>query len=148
MLRGVVRVDQGFICSDPPSDNWAEGIIVHFDPSVIDLTSLVDVHLRTHDATRPHVAKSKYRSAIYVRDPMQRHEAINSIAAIQKNFSDLIETRVLIIRQFKASDDRFKNYYAANPERPFCRRYINPKLDYVRQNFSGIVSPGRGGRGG
>lgn len=36
MLKGVVRVDQGFIRSEPPSDAWAEGVIVHFDPAEID----------------------------------------------------------------------------------------------------------------
>src|SRR3546814_4664555 len=61
MLRGVPEVDQGFIRSDPPADRWAEGVIVHFDPLVIDLAILVEVHLRTHAASAPYVAKSKYR---------------------------------------------------------------------------------------
>ena len=34
-LRGVEKVDQGFVQSDAPADTWAEGVIVTFDPSVI-----------------------------------------------------------------------------------------------------------------
>src|SRR3954453_16140998 len=65
MLAGVAQVEQGFIRSGPPSDSWAEGGVVHFDPCVIGLPTLVEVHLRTHRATAPFIARSKYRSAIY-----------------------------------------------------------------------------------
>ena len=51
-LRGVGQVEQGFLQSEAPADAWAEGVIVTFDPSVIGLTTLSEVHLRTHSATR------------------------------------------------------------------------------------------------
>ena len=141
MLIGVARVDQGLIRSDPPSDTWAEGVIVHFDPSAIDLSILIEVHLRTHSVSAPYVAKGKYRSAIYIHDIAQEQQAIEAIASLQREFDDSIETRVLPFREFKPSDDRFRNYYASNPERPFCRRYIDPKLEFIRRNFSEIVTP-------
>lgn len=47
-LRGVAQVDQGFVRSDAPADTWSEGVIVTFDPSVIPLATLSEVHLRTH----------------------------------------------------------------------------------------------------
>lgn len=142
MLKGVARVDQGFIRSDAPSDTWAEGVIVHFDPALIDLSTLIEVHLRTHRATAPHVAKSKYRSAIYVEGEEQQKRAADAIAAVQNGFDDRIETRVLDFRDFKPSDERFRNYYASDPERPFCRRYIDPKLDMLRREFAGIIPQG------
>ncbi len=39
-LRGVEKVDQGFVQSDAPADTWAEAVIVTFDPSVIKLVTL------------------------------------------------------------------------------------------------------------
>lgn len=141
MLRGVPEVDQGFIRSDPPADSWAEGVIVHFDPLVIDLAILIEVHLRTHAASAAHVAKSKYRSAIYVHDDGQQRQATEVIASLQREFEDRIETRVLPFRDFKPSDERFINYYASNPDKPFCRRYIDPKLDVIRRNFAEILVP-------
>jgi peptide-methionine (S)-S-oxide reductase len=133
MLKGVARVEQGFIRSDPPSDRWAEAVIVHFDPSLIDLTTLIEVHLRTHAATAPYVASSKYRGAIYVHDEEQRKRAADAISSLQHQFDDPVQTRVLALRDFKPSDERFRNYYATDPGRPFCRRYIDPKLDIIRQ---------------
>jgi peptide-methionine (S)-S-oxide reductase len=36
-LKGVVQVDQGFIQSKAPSDTWAQGVMVNFDPAIISL---------------------------------------------------------------------------------------------------------------
>ncbi|WP_366523884.1 hypothetical protein [uncultured Algimonas sp.] len=33
-LRGMVRVEQGFIRSDPPDDAWSEAVRIAFDPLV------------------------------------------------------------------------------------------------------------------
>jgi len=143
ILAGVAQVEQGFIRSDPPSDSWAEAVIVNFDPSAIGLPTLIEVHLRTHRATAPFVARSKYRSAIYVVDDDQRKRAIDAMISLQKGFDAAIQTRVLALLEFKLSDERFQNYYASDPTRPFCRRYIDPKLDVIRRDFAGIIaSPG------
>lgn len=141
MLKGVAQVDQGFILSDPPSDTWAEGVIVHFDPTAIDLTLLIEVHLRTHSATTDFVAKGKYRSAIYIHDDVQEQRAVEAIRSLQSDFEDTIGTRILPFRKFKRSDERFRNYYATDPQRPFCKRFIDPKLDFIRRNFAEVVSP-------
>ena len=139
-LKGVARVDQGFIRSDPPADNWAEGVIVHFDSAVIDLATLIEVHLRTHSASRRYVAEGKYRSAIYVDDERQQDLAMETLAALQPEFHEPIETRILPFRSFKASDECYRNYYLTDPERSFCRRYIDPKLDLIRREFARLMT--------
>src|SRR3546814_8537528 len=70
---------------------------------------------------------------------MQQRQATEVIASLQREFEDRIETRVLPFRDFKPSDERFINYYATNPDKPFCRRYIDPKLDVIRRNFAEIL---------
>jgi peptide-methionine (S)-S-oxide reductase len=139
MLKGVAEVEQGFIRSDPPSDTWAEGVIVHFSPSVIDLSTLVAVHLRTHEAGAPYKADSKYRSAIYVYDDEQQKRAADAVSSLQQELDTALDTRVLLLRDFKISDERFRNYYVTDPQRPFCRRYIGPKLDTIRRDFGSIM---------
>ena len=67
-LRGIASVDQGFIQSEAPSDAWAEGVIVTFDPRVIGLAMLAEVHLRTHSANGTYSPGGRYRSAIYILD--------------------------------------------------------------------------------
>jgi len=74
-LRGVERVEQGFIRSTAPHDGWSEAVIVHFDPAVIDLKTLIEVHLRTHASTSEHSMRGKYRSAVYAFDPQQADDA-------------------------------------------------------------------------
>ena len=140
-LRGVPHVDQGFIQSEAPADTWAEGVIVTFDPSILELTTLCEVHLRTHSATRARSPRSKYRSAIYIFEVSQRSEAELAIARLADESGKAVHTLILPFKSFKASDERHQNYYRTNPSRPFCRRYIDPKLDYIRQHFSNVALP-------
>ena len=140
-LRGVAQVDQGFVQSDAPADTWSEGVIVTFDPSTIGLATLSEVHLRTHSATRARSPRSKYRSAIYIFEDSQRHEAERAIAGFADESGKAVHTVVLPFRSFRASDERYQNYYRTNPSRPFCRRYIDPKLDYIRRHFSEVALP-------
>lgn len=135
-LRGVKSVEQGFIRSEPPTESWSEAVIVTYDPAVIDLNTLINVHLRTHSATKAHSMRSKYRSAVYSFSDAQACDARNSLDAIALDFDEPLITQVLPFVDFKISDEHFRNYYETNPERPFCKRYIDPKLDLIRKNFS------------
>ena len=138
-LRGVARVDQGFVQSDAPADVWSEGVVITFDPSVIPLASLAEVHLRTHSATRARSPRSKYRSAIYIFEEGQRAEAEDAILRFADASDRPVHTLVLPFRGFRASDERYRNYYRTDPSRPFCRRYIDPKLDLIRRHFSELA---------
>ena len=140
-LRGVAQVDQGFVQSDAPADTWAEGVIVTFNLSVIQLATLSEVHLRTHSATRARSPRGKYRSAIYIFEDCQRHEAEMAIARFAAESAKAVHTLVLPFRGFRASEERYQNYYRTDPSRPFCRRYIDPKLDDIRRHFSELALP-------
>ena len=138
-LAGVERVEQGFIRSQPSADSWSEAVIVHFDTGQIDLATLVEVHVRTHSSTANHSMRSKYRSALYVFDDGQANEASATLSKLQSEFHGKLVTAVLEFVDFKVSDERFQNYYATNPDRPFCKRYIDPKLDIIRKKFAAQV---------
>jgi peptide-methionine (S)-S-oxide reductase len=139
-LRGVSDVAQGFVRSTPPDDAWSEAVIVTFDPSLIDGTTLIEIHLRTHANTSPHKFRGNYRSAVYVFDDKQRIRAERDLQEIQAGLEEMLVTQVLSYEGFKPSDARFQNYYATDPERPFCRTYIDPKLQLLRKQFLGHVS--------
>lgn len=140
-LRGVAEVAQGFVKSDAPADTWSEGVIVTFDTSVISLATLSEVHLRTHSATRFRSPRSKYRSAIYIFEDSQRTEAQLAIARFADESGKAVHTLVLPFANFMASEDRYQNYYRTDPSRPFCRRYIDPKLAFIREHFSTLALP-------
>ena len=80
--------------------------------------------------------RGKYRSAVYVFDPSDATHITTHLATLQSGFDDPLVTRVLTARGFKPSDHRFHNYYATDPDRPFCKTYIDPKLALLRQNYA------------
>ncbi len=135
-LNGVENVDQGFISSDQPYNEYSEGVSIDFDESVISELVLIEIHLRTHASGSLHKMRGKYRSAIYYFNDQQKQRCIKILAKLQKNFDTERVTQILPFRTFKASDERFQNYYEKGPERPFCQNYIDPKLKILRNAYS------------
>lgn len=138
-LRGVGEVRQGFIASDAPDETFSEAVLIDFDPDQITLSDLIEVHLITHASTADHKMRGKYRSGIYVVDQQQGTDASALLSKLTDETGERFVTRVLPMRAFKASDERFHDYYASNPDRPFCQTYINPKLAKLRQKLPGLM---------
>lgn len=138
-LNGVGKVEQGFIKSGPPEDSWSEAVIVTFEPATIPLEVLIEVHLRTHSSTSHHKMRGKYRSAVYVFEAETRETVGSILQDLQSGFEESLVTRVLSFAAFKPSDVRFQNYYATDPDRPFCKTYIDPKLAMLRKEFGGVL---------
>lgn len=107
-----------------------------FDPDLIPLNVLMDVHLRTHASTSNHKMRGKYRSAVYVISDAEAFEVREVLIALQTEFQDLLVTQVLPLEDFKASDSRFHRYFERNEGGPFCTRYIDPKLALLRENYA------------
>ena len=134
-LRSVSAVEQGFVASAPPDEAWSEAVLVSFDPERLPLEVLIEAHLRTHASTSAHKLRGKYRSAVYVFDDGQAARSRVALEMLQAGFDAPLVTRVLPFVAFRASDERFRDYYATDPERPFCRTYIEPKLAWLRQAY-------------
>ena len=140
-LREVAQVDQGFIRSEVPWEAAAEGVIVGFDPAVISLATLIEVHLRTHSANGTYSPGGRYRSAVYVFTAEQRAVAELAIDQFASASREAPRTLVLAFVGFEPSEPRYRNYYRTDPQRPFCRRYIDPKLDFIRRHFTDNALP-------
>jgi len=140
IFQGVSEVDQGFLQSTAPNDSWAEGVIVRFDPDIIPLEILLEVHLRTHTANSGYSPNGRYRSAVYVQDAEQHHRTATAISGLMDAVETAERTKVLTLVGFKSSEQRYRNYYRTDPTRPFCRRYIDPKLAMIRRAFAHHVS--------
>lgn len=135
-LKGVRKVEQGFVAAREENESYSEAIIVHFDQNLISLRDLIDVHLNTHKCTSKHSMRVKYRSAIYVFSNKEI-EAVGSIISIlQSRFDKKIITKVYRFAKFKPSAEEFVNYYYRNPNKPFCTTYIGPKLSLLIDRFS------------
>ena len=139
-LIGVSHVDQGFISSFDEFDSYSEAVIVHFDPEIIDQKTLIEIHLLTHKSTSEHSMRNKYRSAIYYLKPSNKIEIEEALKELQNNFTDPLITKTLAFRKFKESDEMFKDYFFSNPNKPFCERYIHPKLSMLLRDFSSVMN--------
>ena len=135
-LIGVSKVEQGYVASVGDTGAFSEAVIVHFDAEIISLKMLIEVHLHTHKSTSDHSMRSKYRSAVYVFSDEQGKEAHLIIDRFQKKFGNKLITRVLVFDLFKPSREQITNYYYKNPMKPFCERFIEPKLELLLQKFS------------
>jgi len=135
-LVGVQKVEQGFIAAPPPDDNPSEAVRIRFDTTLIDIKTLVEVHLHTHASTSTHSMRSKYRSAIYTFDEQQQLACKRILRDLQPEFAQPLITRVLPFVRFVESDARYHHYYASNPDKPFCETWIRPKLQLIQRQFA------------
>jgi peptide-methionine (S)-S-oxide reductase len=135
-INGVEKVEQGWVASTAKNNTFSEAVIVHFNEKNINLKTLIAIHLATHKSTSDHSFRNKYRSAIYYVDTHQQEKSAQIIEELQPNFEAKIITQILQFKDFKPSAKEFQNYYKQNPNKPFCKKYINPKLTFLSQKFS------------
>lgn len=135
-LKGVVKVLQGYVASEGEHHVFSEAVIVHFNPNIISLQTLIEIHLRTHKSTSAHSMRTKYRSAIYTFSEGQKKKAKTILQNFQKEYKNKLITQVMAFKEFKPSRDEITNYYFKNPEKPFCKQFIDPKLKLLLATFS------------
>jgi len=140
VLKGVEKVEQGWVASEGDQNYFSEAIIVHFNPNEIHLKVLLEVHLRTHKSTSIHSMRKKYRSAVYSYDSNQKLVIMSIMDELQKDFDEQIITEIISFKAFKASREAIQNYYVKNPKKPFCKRYIDPKLKMLLSKFSKYIN--------
>ncbi|MGB5554620.1 MAG: peptide-methionine (S)-S-oxide reductase [Flavobacteriaceae bacterium] len=135
-LKGVQKVEQGFVASHGPNTHFSEAVIVHFDAQQISLATLMEIHLYTHQSTSDHSMRAKYRSAVYTYSETQKTKASQLLNQFQEVFGQQLITEILPFANFKPSEEKFVNYFYNNPEKPFCKTYINPKLQWLMNKFA------------
>lgn len=134
-LKGVQKVAQGWIASVNENNTFSEAVIVHFNPALINLRTLIEIHLNTHSSSSAHTMRTKYRSAVYTFEEIQQESAEKIITGFQVAFNNQLITKVYPFQDFKPSPEQFQNYYLKNPQKPFCERFITPKLKMLEKDF-------------
>ena len=119
-IKGVEKVEQGYVSSIEENHAFSEAVIVHYNPNWVELKILIEIHLLTHKSTSNHSMRTKYRSAIYTFNDKQTREAVDVMRRLQSEHVTLFITEVLPFQNFKPSREAIINYYYSNPEKPFC----------------------------
>ncbi len=139
-VRGVARVEQGFIAGPSPDEAFSEAVRVSFDPRAAALEELIAIHLATHSSHSNHALRERYRSAVYVLDSEQAARAEAVLQAARRTLARPPVTRVIRLEAFQPSPERFRNYARRNAGKPFCRTYIDPKLKVLREEFPRLAA--------
>lgn len=134
-LHGVLKVEQGWIASVDGKSNFSEAVIVHYNQEDISLKILIEIHLHTHKSSSNHSMRKKYRSAVYTFSTAQKDKAKTIISTFQSQFENKLITEVLPFKSFRPSPEAIQDYYQKNPSKPFCTKYIDPKLKVITNQF-------------
>jgi peptide-methionine (S)-S-oxide reductase len=156
-LQGVEKVVSGYAGGTQPDPTYkqvctgrtghAEVVQVTFDPSVIGFRDLVELFFAFHDPTtlnrQGHDEGTQYRSAIFFSSPEQERTAREVIARLtaEQVFDDPIVTEVAPLTTFYPAEDYHQGYYRENPDQPYCRATIPPKLAKLRSKYRERMKP-------
>jgi peptide-methionine (S)-S-oxide reductase len=150
-LNGVERVESGYagghlanptyqqVCTG--STGHAEVVQVRFDSSVISFKELLQVFFTIHDPTTLNRQGAdigtQYRSAIFYHTPEQKSVAEQVISEINaaKIWNNPIVTEVTKFSEFYPAEDYHRDYFIRNPNQPYCRAVIEPKVAKFRKIF-------------
>lgn len=119
----------------------AEVIQIIFDPAIVSYTEILEVFFMTHDPTTLNRqgadVGTQYRSAIFYHTVEQKKIAENIIQLFEKEkvYDNPIVTEVTQFSNFYEAEDYHKNYFARNPDQPYCQFVIAPKVEKFRKIF-------------
>lgn len=81
---------------------------------------------------------TQYRSAIFYHSDEQRRVAEETIADITaaRLYDDPIVTEITALDRFWPAEDYHQEYFANNPNQPYCAAVVSPKVAKFRQKFA------------
>ena len=150
-LKGVDEVVSGYsgghkanptyqeVCSE--TTGHAEVVQIKFDPEVISYKEILQVFFIVHDPTtlnrQGNDIGSSYRSAIFYHSDEQRkiaEEVIKEVEA-EEVYDDPIVTEVTRFSEFYPAENYHQEYFANNPNQPYCAAVVAPKVAKFRKKF-------------
>ena len=152
-LKGVESVRSGYmggrvvnptyqqVCSG--KTGHVEVAEVTFDPAVITFSDLLHVFFTLHDPTtlnrQGNDIGEQYRSVIFYQNEAQKAAAEAVIAELSRDqvFRDPIVTAVEPASTFYVAEDYHQDYFANNSMQPYCMFVVAPKVQKIRDKYTG-----------
>jgi peptide-methionine (S)-S-oxide reductase len=110
----------------------AEVLQVEFDPKEVSYETLLEIFFDTHDPTTLNQqgadVGTQYRSIILYHDDAQKQAAEKMKNAAGSKYGDPITTEIVPLKKFYPAEDYHQDYFAKNPNAPYCAFVIRPKL--------------------
>ena len=140
--EGVQSVESGYAGGTTPNPTYeqvctgstghAEVVRVTFDPAKTGYAKILELFWQAHDPTTLNRqgadVGSQYRSIILTSNEKQREIAEQSKREAQKEFDEPIVTEIQPLKVFYVAEKYHQDYFANNPNAPYCMFVIKPKL--------------------
>lgn len=150
-LQGVLSVESGYSGGQTPNPTYqdvcngttghAEVVRIKFDPALLPFNDLLRIFFSIHDPTSLNRqgadVGTQYRSAIYYHDESQKQVAEEIIAELQaaQLWPNPIVTEVSPLTNYYPAEDYHQEYFANNPNQPYCAAVVAPKVAKFRKQF-------------
>ncbi len=150
-LKGVESVVSGYAGGTKPNPTYrevcggntghAEVVQITFDPSQVSYRDLLDVFFTIHDPTTQDRQGGdigpQYRSIILTHSDEQARVAREAIADVTAEgvWDDPIVTTIEPLTTFYPAEAYHQDYFANNPNQPYCQVVIAPKVAKFRRKY-------------
>ncbi len=151
-LAGVREVVVGYSGGTVPNPSYeevcagktghAEVVQITFDPEVISYEEILEVFFSIHDPTTLNRqgadVGSQYRSVILYHHEGQKAAAEKVIQDLssKKVWEAPVVTEIVGFKVFYRAEDYHQGYFEANPQKPYCRVVVAPKVAKFRKTFA------------
>jgi peptide-methionine (S)-S-oxide reductase len=117
----------------------AEVIQIEFNPQVVSYRKLLDCFWDAHDPTTLNRqgadVGTQYRSIVLYHNEAQKAAAEASRLEAQKKSRSPIVTEIAPLRQFYKAEADHQDYFNRNPDQPYCRLVIRPKVEKIEKEL-------------
>lgn len=150
-VDGVLKVTSGYSGGNVPNPTYeqvskgttghAESCQIIYDPAKITYDELLKIFWKTHDPTtlnrQGNDEGPQYRSVIFYHNESQKEKAGYYKDELNKSgaFPRPVITAIEPYKNFYPAEDYHQNYYANNPNQPYCYFVIKPKLEKFEKVF-------------
>ena len=115
---------------------------VTFNPEIIPRKILLEVFFTCHDPTQLNRQGNdigpQYRSVVYHKNDEEKLDVNEVIGYLQQNFVDDIVTEVSPLINFYVAENYHHNYFANNPNNPYCAMVVSPKVSKTRAKHASL----------
>lgn len=151
-LKGVQKVESGYAGGTVPNPTYeqvcsqdtghAEVVQVTFDPNVLPYKDLLRIFFTVHDPTTLNRqgadVGTNYRSVIFYHNEEQMMQASEVIKEITADglWDAPIVTQLEPFKAFYVAEQYHQEYFMNNPNQPYCRIVIAPKVRKFREHYA------------
>lgn len=150
-LKGVDKIESGFAgghTANPTYDEVCTGTTGHaetvqiiFNPKIISYHDLLEVFFHTHNPTTlneqaPDVG-TQYRSVVFYHSAQQKAATLQVIKEIENShkYQHPVVTEVVPYTGFYRAEEYHQNYFALNPDNPYCQSVVAPEVAKFRSEY-------------